>query len=411
GREKIAYLHPRLEPILKKTYGIAVYQEQLMEIARELAGFTFSEADTLRKAVGKKIKSLLNEQSQKLIDGMMRNGIPAAQAQEIWRWFEPFARYGFNRSHAACYALIGYRTAYLKAHYPEEFTASLLNAELQDTDRIALLVNEAKQAGIEVLPPDVNKSSVNFAPEGGKIRFGLLAIKNVGAQVTESIIAERSARGPFVHFSDFLSRIQHKDLNKKSLESMIKAGVFDSFGIERNQALQNIDEILKFTSAVRRNGEQAHVHSLFGADAYAGPKLTLKPAPPADHHNKLLWEKELLGLYVSDHPLNRFTERIGKLGTKPIKEARLPKNDNLTFKIAGLVSQIKKILTKSGQQMIFVKVEDFSPQPLEVVVFNSTLMKTAPVWQENNIVVIEGRMSWRNGEPKMICEQAAVLIV
>ena len=409
GREPITYLHPKLEPILKNTHGIGVYQEQMMQIARDLAGFTLSEADTLRKAIGKKIKSLLDDQKEKLVHGMLESGIDARTANAIWELFPPFARYGFNRSHAACYALIGYRTAYLKAHYPEEFFASLLNAELDDIERIAFLIDEAKHAHIDVLPPDVNASFVNFAPEGSKIRFGLLAIKNVGAQITEQIIEERAMRGPFANFSDFLRRVTHKDLNKKSLESMVKTGVFDSFGIERNQALQNLDDILRFHMQVKKGAPSSGTSSLFGSESYAGPSLVLKPAPAIDRREKLIWEKELLGLFISDHPLTEYKTRIESLGAKPIAEVRAPQNDNLTFKIAGMVSKIQHILTKSGQPMLFAKIEDFSPQALEIVVFNSTLTKTTAIWRENNMVVIQGRMSWRNGEPKMICDKAAEL--
>lgn len=408
GREPVTYLHPKLEPILKKTYGIAVYQEQLMEIAKSLAGFTFSEADTLRKAVGKKIKSLLQEQSEKLIQGMIKNGISENKAREIWAWFEPFARYGFNHSHATCYATIGYRTAYLKAHYPLEFTATLFNADLNDIDRIAFLINEAKMENIKILPPDINKSFVKFTPEGEDIRFGLLAIKNVGEQIATNIIEERTKGGPFKDFADFASRIHHKDLNKKSLESLIKSGVFDSLGIERNKALQNIDEILKFNNLVKKNAAETNRNFLFGPMALQ-KNLTLKDAPPASNEEKLAWEKELLGFYLSDHPLNPYLKKIQNLKTKTVNELREIKNENITLKTAGLISKIQKVMTKTGQPMMFVQIEDFSPKPLEVIVFNNTLQKTMSVWQENNVVLIQGRMSWRNGEAKMICNTAQKL--
>ncbi len=300
GEEKITYLHPRLEPILQGTYGIGVYQEQMMRIARDLAGYTLPEADTLRKAIGKKIKSLLNEQKEKLTNGMIANGIPKKTAEAIWELFPPFARYGFNKSHAVAYAMIGYETAYLKAHYPEEFMASLLNSDVNDIERIAFLVNEAKQAKIDILPPDINKSFVQFVPEdergvsGSQIRFGILAIKNVGAQIATAIIEERIARGPFKGFSDFLCRVQHKDLNKKSLESLAKAGAFDLLGIERNQAIQNLDEILRFSGIVKKSGLTENSHSLFGS-SMSTASLKLKDFPPATPEEKLRWEKELLG--------------------------------------------------------------------------------------------------------------------
>ena len=407
-KEKVTYLHPKLETILKKTYGIMLYQEQLMQVARELAGFSFSEADILRKAVGKKIKSLLLEQEEKMVKGMINNSIDKSKAKEIWKWFEPFARYGFNRSHAVCYALIGYRTAYLKTHYPEEFMASLFNAELNDIDRVALIFNEARQKGIQVMPPDVNKSSVSFSPDGNKtIRFGLLAVKNVGEAIVQAIIDDRMNRGEFKDFNDFLNRIQHKDLNKKSLESLVKSGAFDSLGIERKQALENIDEVLRFSTLVKKGNQQTN--SLFGNTTASLSFKFSKQTEPATIIEKLGWEKELLGFYLSDHPLNSYKERIEKLGALKIEEARSKDRKEQVVKVVGTISEIKKIVTKNGQPMIFARIEDFSKEPLEIVVFNDTLEKTMDIWKVNNIVAVKGKMSWRNGEPNMVCEKAIKL--
>lgn len=407
GQEKVTYLHPKLEPILKKTYGIVVYQEQLMEIARSLAGFSFSEADTLRKAVGKKIKSLLDEQAEKMIKGMIKNGIPEDKAREIWEWFEPFARYGFNRSHAACYAIIAYRTAYLKAHYPVEFMAELLNAESNDIERIAFLIQEAKQAGLEILPPDINKSFINFTPESKKIRFGLVAIKNVGEEIAKNIIEERIARGPFKNFEDFLIRVRHKDLNKKSLESFIKSGVFDSLGLDRKQAIENIEEILRFSSTIKKSNDfNFGQSSLFGNISQTAT-LKMKAVPPASIVEKLLWEKELLGFYLSDQPINYLSEKIKNLKALSLKEVRSIKNENIPVRIIGLISKVQRVLTKAGQPMLFVTLEDLSQDSIEVIVFNNTLSKTLPIWEENNIVLIEGKISRKNGEPKIICNQVA----
>ncbi|MGC9599269.1 MAG: DNA polymerase III subunit alpha [Minisyncoccia bacterium] len=405
GEEKIAYLHPKLEPILKNTYGIGVYQEQMMQIARDLAGYTLPEADTLRKAIGKKIKSLLDEQGAKLVKGMIKNGIPEKTAKAIWELFPPFARYGFNRSHAACYALIGYQTAYLKAHYPEEFTAALLNAEVSDIERISFFIQEAKQSGIEILAPAINKSFVSFTPEGEKIRFGLEAVKNVGSEITRAIIEERTRRGPFKNFEDVLMRIQHKDLNKKSLESLVKAGAFDSLGIERNQALTNMDDILRFANAARKTGNQPNGGSLFG-DTMPAASLKLKPAAPATNAEKLAWEKELIGFYLSEHPLAAHTEKLKAVGAKPIAELIAVKNERLIVRTAGVITKIRKIITKNGQPMIFATIEDASRKPLEVVVFASVLEKTAPAWVANAAVIVQGRISPRDGEAKLICDNA-----
>ncbi|MBI2623857.1 MAG: DNA polymerase III subunit alpha [Candidatus Liptonbacteria bacterium] len=406
GEEKITYLHPRLEPILKTTYGIGVYQEQMMQIARDLAGYTLPEADTLRKAIGKKIKSLLDEQKAKLTSGMVKTGIPQKTAEHIWELFPPFARYGFNKSHAACYALIGYETAYLKTHYPIEFMAALLNAEISDIERIAFLVSEAKQNNIAILPPDVNSSLVQFSPDQDRVRYGLLGIKNVGEQIAQAIIEERVKGGPFSNFTDFLARIQHKDLNKKSLESLAKCGALESLGIERNQAVQNIDDIVRFAGAARKASLQPN--SLFGSST-ASLSIKLKPAAPATREEKLRWEKELLGFYLSDHPLNSFKEKLAAARARTLQELRAIKNENLVIRAGGLVSNIKKILTKTGDAMLFATIEDFSPQPLEVVVFPKTLAKTESAWQQNNVVLLQGKMSWRGGEPKIICDDAKKL--
>lgn len=405
GQEKIEYLHPKLEPILGNTYGIGVYQEQMMQIARDLAGYSLPEADTLRKAIGKKIKSLLDEQKVKLTSGMVKNGIPPKIAAEIWELFPTFARYGFNKSHAACYAMIGYQTAYLKANYPEEFTAALLNAEMSDIERISFLIQEAKQAGVQILPPDVNKSFINFTPEGQQIRFGLLAIKNVGTEVTRAIIEERARGGPFQSFENFLMRIQHKDLNKKSLESLAKSGAFDSLGIERKQILENMEDILKFVNALKKGGADQS-NSLFGLSA---PTITLKlkAATPATSGEKLIWEKELIGFFISDHPMTSFSETITKYKCKPIGDLIGITDERQIVRTAGLVSKVKKIFTKSGQPMLFATIEDnTSGQSLEVVVFNSVLEKTASAWVENACVIVDGKISRRDGELKMICENA-----
>jgi len=408
GKEKITYLHPKLEPILKNTYGIGVYQEQMMQIARDLAGFSLPEADTLRKAIGKKIKSLLDEQKEKLINGMIKNGIPQKTAEKIWELFPPFARYGFNKSHAACYALIGYRTAYLKAHWPIEFMTSLLNADVNDIDRISFLVSESREKGILIFPPDVNKSFVNFSPEGQGIRFGLLGIKNVGEHITSVIIEERIMRGSYRDLADFLLRIQDKDLNKKSIEALAKSGALDSLGTERNQILENIDEILKFASNNRKGNGLSNTGFLF-EQVKMNPILKLKEVSPATNDQKLKWERELLGFYISEHPLKIYEEKILKLGAKPISEIKQKGKENDIVRVAGIISKMKKILTKSGQPMIFVTLEDLSLENIEIIVFNNTLEKTLPVWQENNPIILQGKISKRDGEVKIICEKAAKL--
>jgi DNA polymerase-3 subunit alpha len=405
GKEIIRYIHPLMEETLKSTYGVIVYQEQVMDLATKLAGLTRGEGYLLVKAVGKKIKSLLDEQKEKFINGCLKNNIPKKVADQAWELIEPFARYGFNRAHSACYAMIGYRTAYLKANYPEEFTAAVLNSEMNDIERISFLIQEAKQAGVEILPPDVNRSFINFTPEGPRIRFGLLAIKNVGSEVARAIIEERARGGPYENFENFLSRIQHKDLNKKSIESLAKSGAFDSLNIERKQILENMDEILRFVNALKRGGMD-HANSLFGATA---PTITLKlkPATPATSGEKLIWEKELIGFFISAHPMTNHAATIEHYKCKPISEIAAQTDEKKIYRTAGLVSKVKKIFTKSGQPMIFATIEDGSgSQSIEVVVFNSVLEKTSAAWAENACVIVDGRVSHRDGETKMLCENA-----
>ncbi len=410
GKEKVTYLHPKLEPILESTYGIGIYQEQMMKIAQEIGGFTLAEADTLRKAIGKKIKSLLDSQKEKFIEGGINNGIDKKIAEEIWNLFPPFARYGFNKSHAACYALIAYRTAYLKAYWPIEFMTALLNSDSGDTDRISFLMSEAQKKEIKILPPDANSSFANFAPEEKNIRFGLLAIKNVGAAIVEAIIEERQRGGPYQNMTDFLTRVRHKDLNKKSLESMIKVGVFDSFGMDRGVLLANLDNILTFCQNIKKSQNSSQT-GLFGNN-YHSPALfeKNKEGQTALPKDKLAWERELLGLYVSGHPLSAYFEKLKKFNPTPIKKILAEKegSNGDIAQIAGVILNIHRIVSKLGQQILFVTVEDLSGS-VEIIVFSDTLAKNPAIWRDNNIIIANGKVSWRNGEPKFICQQAIEL--
>ncbi len=407
GKEKVEYIHPKLEKILKKTYGLPVYQEDLMLIAREIAGFSLAEADILRKAVGKKIKELLMDQKEKLIKGMRENGITDSVANKIWQWILPFASYGFNRSHSCAYAIIAYQTAYLKSHYPVSFMAALLTSEKSDIERIGFLIGECKKMGIEILPPDANESWRNFTviPMKKKIRFGLLAIKNVGENIVENIIAERKKNGHFKSIDDFISRIDSKNLNKKSMESMIKAGVFDKLA-ERNLLLYNLEEILQSnreSQKVKESGQK----NLFGGSDFAH-KIHLRPIKPAAKKEKLSWEKELLGLFVSSHPLEDYKDILHK---RTVQIADLPDAPPARHQVTlgGIISKIKKIITKSGRAMLFVNLEDLSDR-IEVVVFPSILEKNPAAFIENKVVFVSGRLDRKSDEPKLICEDIEEII-
>jgi DNA polymerase-3 subunit alpha len=404
GQKKISYLHPKLKPILENTYGIAIYQEQILRVVRDLAGFSLAEADVLRKAVGKKINKLLQEQKEKFIKGCQKNNIPEATAQKVFAFIEPFARYGFNRSHATCYATIAYQTAYLKAHYPTEFVAALLCADQNNIDKITTEIKAAEQMGLEILPPNINESFKDFTVvEESKIRFGLLAIKNVGQGISETIIQERKKHGDFQSLEDFLGRIHSKDLNKKSLESLIKSGALDMLG-ERNQMLNNIETLLDFSR--KKQKDKANGQStLFGMIPSHSQinNLNLKNTPPAKREKKLLWEKELLGLFVSEHPLKEYEPLLQKY-TIPLIELE-NQNSSRKIKVMGIITKVKKILTSKKEIMKFVKIEDPSGET-EIIVFPKMLRENSDFWEENKIVFVTGRISHKDESLKIIAEQA-----
>jgi len=404
-KKEIEYLHPKLKPILEKTYGVCIFQEQLMEIAKELAGFTLSEADVLRKAVGKKIKSLLDAQQEKMINGMIKNGIPEKTAREIWSWVLPFARYGFNRAHAAAYALVAYQTAYLKANFPVEFMASVLTSEKADVERIGFLIQECQKMGITVLPPDINESLKNFTVVSPKqIRFGLLAIKNVGYNIVDAIVKEREEKGVYRSVFDFVSRVNCKDLNKKSLESLIKAGAFDKLG-ERAQLLFNLERLLETARESQKNKSNGQ-KGLF--DNYSQKiNFRLEETKPASKAEKLKWEKELLGLFVTSHPLEDFKKILEKksLAIQRVKNGLF----NQAVKIGGLISSIKKIITKSGRPMLFMNLEDLEDK-IEVIVFPGVIERNYDIFQENKIVFVSGRIDKKDGIPKIIAENIEEII-
>lgn len=412
GRRKPNYLHPKLEPILKKTYGVAVYQEQLLQIARNLAGFSYGEADILRKAVGKKIKELLDEQETKMIAGMVKNGIETKIARKIWEFILPFASYGFNRSHAACYALIAYQTAYLKANYPAEFMAALLTSDQGNSDRVAIEVDECRQMGIEVLPPDINESFSTFTVVADslktntpRIRFGLLAIKGLGENIVRTIIKERKANGKFQNLEDFLSRVKSKDLNKRSLESMIKSGCLDSLG-DRNQLLVNLEKILRFVQEINKNGDNGQ-NSLFDdAPQIKLSNLTLAEAEPLDKKQRLNWEREYLGLYVSEHPMSEFSQKISRfvISCSTLKNCA----PGAEVRLAGIVTSVKRIYTKKGEPMVFATIEDSSGQ-VELLVFPKILEQNPHLWQVDSIIACAGKISDKDDEVKILCDRVSVL--
>lgn len=413
GTKQVKYVHPKLEPILKNTYGVAVYQEQVMQIARDLAGFTMGEADVLRKAMGKKILSLIKEQKVKFVDGCIKNNVDRKTAEKVFSFIEPFAGYGFNRSHAACYGLIGYQTAYLKAHHPTAFMAALLTSDQDNTERVAIEIDECREIGIEVLPPDVNESFEDFAviisddPKADKkemIRFGLNAIKNVGHTVAKEIVRERKENGKFTSLGDLLERVQTRDLNKKSIEALAKVGALDEL-VERKQVLKSIENIILFSKSIQKmnNSNQS---SLFGLDQLQKPEVPLLETEPATKKEKLSWEKELIGLYISDHPVAEFQEYLSEVAV-PINELS-QQMVGRRIKVGGVIQKVQKIITKSKSEMLFVTIEDMKGK-IELLVFPRIFEQTGGAWTEERLVIVDGKLSDKDGSFKLIADDVKEL--
>ncbi len=372
GEVEVKYLLPELEPILKETYGVIVYQEQVMKIAQVLAGYSLGEGDLLRRAMGKKKPEEMAAQRDRFLSGAREKGIPEDKAETIFDLMEKFAGYGFNKSHSAAYALIAYQTAWLKTHYLVPFLASLLSNELGNTDGVMKFIGECKAQGVEILPPDINSSKVDFTIENAKIRFGLAAVKNVGTGAIEAIVEEREKNGPYKNFEDFCSRVNTRKVNKRVLESLIKCGAFDSLGHRRSQLMEVLDQALELGQA-RRLEKASGQMSLFDAMAKAAPKgqeitaLDLPDIPEWPEAELLSREKEALGFYISGHPLDPYAKELERLTpTNTGNIAGVP--DNSRVSIAGILRTKKEITTKKGERMAFLTVEDLHGS-IEVVCF------------------------------------------
>lgn len=403
GKEPVEYMHSLAENAFRETFGIPVYQEQVMRMSKDMCGFTGPEADTLRKAIGKKIPKLMAEMKEKFISGATKNGVAEAKAEEIWHQLEDFAAYCFNKSHAVCYAMIAYQTAYLKAHYPDCFMAALMTSDLGDIDRISIEISECERMGIHVLPPDVNESFADFSVVKGKqsIRFGLGAIKNLGYGVAKEIVQERKKGGTFTSLEDFLSRTA-PFLNKKVLESLVKSGALDRFN-NRASLYGGIELLVKAAAgSAKQNGHnQALLFAEADPDSLKLPPVLL-PTLVDDKRQNLTWEKELLGLYLSDHPLKEFSELLAQIAT-PCAEITL-EHAGKTVRIAGAIHEIKKITTKSNQSMAFAMIEDLTGT-LEAVVFPTIYTEQKDRWENDVMLLLEGKISDKDGQAKLLVDK------
>jgi len=384
--EKVTYLHPVLEKILKETYGIILYQEQVMQIAARLAGFTLAEADNLRRAMGKKIPELMDQNRDKFIAGAVKNNISKDLAEKIFKDIAPFAGYGFNKSHAAAYAVLAYETAYLKCHFPQDFMLASLNSETGNTDRLWILVKEARRMNIQVLPPDVNRSESDFSKENGSIRYGLGALKNLGRQVVETVTKERQ-RGPFKTFFDFQARM--KGFNKKSMEALVKSGAF-------NELEPNIGKLLSLLKEKEPNSKQ---ESLFGSGEENAPTAE-KNGPEID---KTALQKEAFGFYFSEHPLEKFQCEYQLLGLTPINKLSEIEEETVVS-IGGIVSDKKIKKDKKGRHYAIVSIEDFDGT-IDIFVFSEPFERFGPHLKIDNPVIIRGRLAGEEERKNITADQ------
>lgn len=397
GEREITYMHPKMEEALKNTYGVLVYQEQVMQISRDLAGFTGGEADTLRKAIGKKLADVMAKMKERFIEGAVENSGAKHEDMELfWKQLEDFAAYCFNKSHAACYGLIAYWTAYLKAHYPEAFMAALMTSDADDTERLAIEITECKHMGIKVLSPDVNESFVEFAvvPGEKEIRFGMAAVKGVGVGVVEEILRARED-GKFTGVEDFAKRVSTQKVNKKAWDSLIKTGAFDEMA-DRSDLLFNLETIQSFASKLQKEALSGQT-DLFGGmldTASVQPTVALTPAPVRHtDQERLMWERELLGLYISSHPLDNYDAYFSEQ-TVPIVEMTQD-IDGKVLTIGGLVSAVRTIVTKSGTKMAFIKLEDKTAEA-EVIVFPNLFEQIGAKLTQDAVIRATGKVSARD---------------
>jgi DNA polymerase-3 subunit alpha len=403
----VKYMDPRMKKFLGESYGLIVYQDDLLFSASELAGYTWEEADKFRKAVGKKIPEEMAAQRDNFTKGIIKNGQTPEFAEKLWKLFEPFQAYGFNKAHAASYGKVAYQTAYMKAHYPVEYMAAILTAESGDVDKIAQIIEECKNMGISVLPPDINESYGGFAclpkdrtisigpnNKSEKIRFGFYTIKNLGTDIADAIIAERKENGKYKSLTDFLDRIKHKNLNKKSMESLIKSGSMDEWG-DRGVLLANMESMLEYN---HENGKQnQNQTSLFGGMTnIKSPEFKLKPASPATQADKLAWEKELLGLYISGHPLERIRDKLAKR-TVNIKKVKEELGNGMPVTLGGIIDSSRIVITKNNERMAFLKISDLTDS-IEAVAFPRLFQDSAELLASSKCIAFSGKVTVRNGE-------------
>ena len=394
GKEKVEYVHPLLEEALKETYGIIVYQEQVMQIANIIAGFTLSEADEMRRAIGKKIRSLMDQMADKFVKGAVKNGLSKGKAKQIFELIDKFAQYGFNKSHSVAYSYIAYQTGWLKTHYTAEFMSANLTSEMNNTNKVVVLINECRKLDIKVHAPDINNSGINFEPLNDKeISFGLNAVKNVGVKALEQFIEVRNKHGKFQSIFDFISKVDQRLVNKKVLESLILAGAFDSLNENRAQLFEAVDLVINYGNQVDKQTNKNQIN-LFGDQEELVKVPDLPIIEDWDNQEKLSKEKEVLGIYVSGNPLIKYADIIEELSNYDFSEKQILK-ENSIVKIGGAVTNFKLHFDKKNQQMAFFNLDCLGGQA-EAIIFHDAFDKYKEIIKDNNIVFLVGHTSTQN---------------
>lgn len=407
GRRKIEYELPQLEEILSETYGVIVYQEQVMLIASKVAGFTLGQADVLRKAMGKKKMDVMQEQRDAFVSGAVSNGVPKEVAERLFEKMEKFAEYGFNKSHSAAYAFIAYQTAYLKAHYPVEFMAALISSEMSNNEKVYEYLNECKELGIQVLPPDINESHVIFRIDGNSLRFGLAAIKGVGEAAAEAIVKSRGSK-PFKSFMDFVERISGTKVNKKTIEALIKAGAFDSLGLDRKHLLYLLDTVIdRIHKSTSKSKKQATLFDM--AEVGEEDTLNIPDIPSSTINERLNWEKETLGFFLTGHPLDVYESKISAYPVKRIVDI-LDLEDGENVLVCGIVTSLKETLTREGERMAFVGFEDKTGK-IELVVFPNVYRDSDVLFAMGEPLLVKGSVSTdiASDSKKILVQDVALL--
>ncbi|HET6527425.1 MAG TPA: DNA polymerase III subunit alpha, partial [Balneolaceae bacterium] len=404
GRSKVEYPHPDLEELLKPTYGIMIYQEQIMKAAQKIANYSLGEADLLRRAMGKKKRKVMAEQREIFTRKAIENGVSEQKAEELFDIMAEFANYGFNKSHSAAYSVVAYQTAFFKANYPAEYMAAVLSHNMGDIDKVSKFIEECYQNGMKVDPPNINTGAGKFVAVDGRIQYGMEAIKGVGSNAVAEVVKERKENGPFESIYDFARRVDSRVCNKRTLESLIQAGAFDTLNDNRRQLLQGMEMIISYGARVQEmeNSDQSDLFGDGSGSASAIDEPTLEPVKKWSNIERLNKERELIGFYLSGHPLNKYRKDVEMFCSHSLDRDELEKlSDRTEVRCAGIITQVKRVSDKKGRPFAFLQMEDIKGN-VEVIAFSETYDRYLGMIQVDTLVVVDGTIDTRRGKPQII---------